>query len=139
MEFLPDGSSVPLPIDGGKGVLGLRADGVLHLRWKPGVKIATADAQAAMQLVNILCADGPRPMLVDMEETNAVSRGARGVFSLPCGASRIALLGSSPVDRLLANFALGLSSPPCPTHFFTSRSGAIEWLRRVEAGDPAER
>ncbi|MHA7263148.1 DUF7793 family protein [Arthrobacter sp. TMN-37] len=122
--------AAPQPIEGGKGTLELRPDGVLHLRWNRGIHIATEDARAAMADVDLLCADTSHPMLVDMEETKSVSRGARSVFSIPCGASRIALLGSSPVDRLLANFFLGLHSPPCPTHFFTSRADALDWLKR---------
>jgi hypothetical protein len=67
-------------------------------------------------------------MLVDMAAVASVSREARGVWSIPCSASRIALLGKSPVDRVLANFFLGVHVPPCPTRFFTSRSEALDWL-----------
>ncbi len=138
METPSGESTAPLPIEGGKGTLELRPDGVLHLKWDRGIHIASADARAAMDVVNLLCADTSHPMLVDMEATRSVSRGARSTFSIPCGASRIALLGSSPVDRLLANFFLGLHSPPCPTHFFTSRDHALEWLRRPEATEPPD-
>lgn len=67
-------------------------------------------------------------MLVDMAATQTVSREARAVWATPCAASRIALLGSDPVDRVLANFFLGIRRPPCPTEFFTSRSEAMSWL-----------
>lgn len=67
-------------------------------------------------------------MLVDMATVASVSREARSIWSIPCGASRIALLGTSPVDRVLANFFLGVHIPPCPTRFFTSRSEALDWL-----------
>ena len=70
-------------------------------------------------------------MLVDMATTSSVTRAARAVFSIPCAASRIALLGASPVDRVLANFFLGVHIPPCPTRFFTSRSEAMNWLGQV--------
>jgi hypothetical protein len=136
VEAVPDGSAAPVTVEGGKGTLELRADGVLHLRWDSGIHITSADARAAMKAVDLMCAGHSHPMLVDMEKTRSVSRGARSVFSIPCGASKIALLGSSPVDRLLANFFLGLHSPPCPTHFFTSRTGALAWLRRPGAEDP---
>ena len=64
--------------------------------------------QCAMLKVNQLCGENRHPMLVDMATTADVSRGARAVFGRPCQASRIALLGSSPVDRVLANFFLGV-------------------------------
>ncbi|MBJ2120833.1 STAS/SEC14 domain-containing protein [Arthrobacter sp. MSA 4-2] len=127
-----------MPIEGGKGTLELRPDGVLHLKWDLGIHITSDDARAAMDVVNVLCADTSHPMLVDMEATRSVSRGARSTFSIPCGASRIALLGSSPVDRLLANFFLGLHSPPCPTHFFTSREHALDWLKRPGEAEPLD-
>lgn len=116
-------------VDGGKGTLRLREDGILHLKWEQSVQIEEVDARAAMAAVNELCGDESHPMLVDMATTASVSRAARAVFSIPCAASRIALLGTSPVDRVMANFFLGVHIPPCPTRFFTSRADATEWLK----------
>lgn len=118
----------PITVEGGKGTLELRGDGVIHLVWKPKVQIEAADAQAAMAAVNEVSNGMEYPMLVDMATTESVHRDARAVFSIPCAASRIALLGSSPVDRVFANFFLGVHVPPCPTRFFTSRSEAMSWL-----------
>src|SRR5688500_20183922 len=81
--------------------------GILRLTWERGASITEADAEAAMAKVNALSGTSRHPMLVDMATTADVSRGARAVFGRPCQASRIALLGSSPVDRVLANFFLG--------------------------------
>lgn len=103
-------------------------DGVLLLRWLPGVQIEVEDAQAAMAQVNQMCQQEQHAMLVDMAAVASVSREARAIWSIPCRASRIALLGKSPVDRVLANFFLGVHVPPCPTRFFTSRSEAMDWL-----------
>jgi hypothetical protein len=102
--------------------------GVIQLKWARGVSISEADAEAAMSGVNELCGALRHPMLVDMATTAQVSRGARAVFGRPCQASRIALLGASPVDKVLANFILGINRPPCPTRFFTSRQEATDWL-----------
>jgi hypothetical protein len=108
--------------------LTLDADGMLRLRWPRGAVITEADAEHAMLRVNLLCGENRHPMLVDMATTAEVTRGARAVFGRPCQASRIALLGSSPVDRVLANFILGINSLPCPTRFFTSERDALVWL-----------
>ncbi|MEO5317372.1 STAS/SEC14 domain-containing protein [Arthrobacter sp. CC3] len=108
--------------------LALGADGVLRLTWPRGAVITAEDAERAMLRVNQLCGDERHPMLVDMATTADVSRGARAVFGRPCQASRIALLGASPVDRVLANFFLGINAVPCPTKFFTSERDAIAWL-----------
>jgi hypothetical protein len=114
--------------DGAKGTLELRSDGILHLIWDQDVAIEEVDAKAAMAKVNEICGDSEHPMLVDMATTASVSRSARAVFSIPCAANRIALLGRSPVDRVLANFFLGVHTPPCPTRFFNSRPDAMKWL-----------
>jgi hypothetical protein len=108
--------------------LALGTDGVLRLTWPRGAVITAEDAERAMLRVNQLCGDERHPMLVDMATTADVSRGARAVFGRPCQASRIALLGASPVDRVLANFFLGINAVPCPTKFFTSERDAIAWL-----------
>jgi len=118
----------PITVEGGKGTVELGADGVIHLVWKNKVTIEASDAQAAMRAVNDVGRGSEYPMVVDMASTEYVSRQARAVFSIPCAASRIALLGSSPVDRILVNFFLGVCVPPCPTRFFTSRSEAMTWL-----------
>ncbi|MFY9633819.1 MAG: STAS/SEC14 domain-containing protein [Cellulosimicrobium cellulans] len=118
------------PADAAKADLTLDAQGVVQLTWPRGVSISQADAEAAMRGVNELCGEVRHPMLVDMATTAQVSRGARTVFGRPCQASRIALLGSSPVDKVLANFILGLNKLPCPTRFFTARDEAMAWLRK---------
>jgi len=121
-------SVAPEAVDGGKGSVLMRDDGLVHLRWEPGITIEVNDARAAMAKVNEVCQGTPHPMLVDMAAVTSVTREARGVWSIPCSASRIALLGRSPVDRVLANFFLGVHIPPCPTRFFTSRAEAMDWL-----------
>lgn len=120
----------PVTVDGGKGTVQLGSDGVIHLIWEPHVRIEKEDAQAAMAAVNRIAGDGNYPMLVDMATTENVSIQARSVFSVPCAANRIALLGTSPVDRILANFFLGVHVPPCPTRFFTSRTESMKWLQQ---------
>ncbi len=124
-------------IQGGKATLELLPDGILHLAWDRDCTITTEDAESAMAAVNALASGEAHPMLVDMETTRTVTRGARAVFAIPCSASRIALLGSSPVDRMIANFFLGVNSPPCPTKFFTSRHQAGTWLQDDANEHPA--
>jgi hypothetical protein len=123
----------PITVDGGKGTVELGADGVLHLVWNPGTVLVAADVHAAMAKVNEV-ADGARyPMLINMANTQAVTREARSVFSVECAASRIALLGSNPFNRVIANFAMAQRTLPCPTRFFTSRDEAMNWLLHTPA------
>lgn len=118
----------PIVLEGGKGTVALENDEVIHPLWTPEVRIETADARAAMAAVNSIGQESEYPMLVDMTTTESLSREARSVFTIRCAASRIALLGTSPVDRILANWSLGVQNLPCPTRFFTSRAEAMKWL-----------
>lgn len=103
-------------------------NGVIHLDWTAGGRITGRSARIAQAEVNRISSDRPRPMLVNMALTDSVDREARTVFTEPSAASRIALLGRSPVDRVIANFVLGVSSMPTPTRFFTSEKDALRWL-----------
>jgi hypothetical protein len=67
-------------------------------------------------------------MLIGIADAQAVSRQAKSVFSVRCAALRIALLGSSPVNRVIANFAVERRIFPCPTGIFTPRNEAMYWL-----------
>ena len=118
----------PITVDGGKGTVELDAEEVLNLVWQPGTVLEADDVHAAMATVNELAAGAEYPMLIDIANTQAVTRQARSVFSVKCAASRIALLGSSPVTRVIANFAMARRTLPCPTRFFTSRDEAMWWL-----------
>jgi hypothetical protein len=108
--------------------LGFDSDGILRLEWTRGVVIDAPSAQLAMDRVNEMCGGRPTPLLIDMATTESVSRAARAVFAKRCDASAIALLGSSAVDRVLANFFLGVNAAPVPTRFFTDDDEAVRWL-----------
>lgn len=109
-------------------VIRFEADSVMSLAWKPGVRIGADNARAAVDAVNEIAAGRRYPLLVAMADAGHLSRGARDVFVEPCAASKIALLGRNPVDRMLADYQLAVQEPPCPTRFFTSEDEAMVWL-----------
>jgi hypothetical protein len=104
--------------------------GIVRLTWAEGLRITGQLAREAMTMVDALNGDRERPLLVDMTGTATLTRAARMVFTEKCSASSIVLLGRSAVDRVIANFALGVSAPPVPTRFFTSEPDATAWLLR---------
>lgn len=109
-------------------VVQLEPDNIISLAWHPGVHVEAANARDAVDAVN-RTADGQRyPLLVRMAAPGHLSRAARDVFVEPCAATRIALLGSNPVDRMLADYQLAAQPAPCPTRFFTSEEEALRWL-----------
>ncbi|UUL75388.1 STAS/SEC14 domain-containing protein [Pseudarthrobacter sp. Fe7] len=116
-------------VEGAKVAVTLGNDGIIRLVWNWHVRIEAIDAHAAMAAVDELADGREYPMLVDMTSTASLSRQARSVFSSRCAASRIALVGSSPVDRILANWVLSGQKLPCPKRFFNSDAEATTWLR----------
>lgn len=102
----------------------------MRLRWTPGVVITGALAAEAMAAVDELNSGLERPLLVEMAGTDSPDLDAREYFGRPCTASRIALLGESPVDRVRASFAPRhqYAGFPVPTRFFTSEPAALAWL-----------
>lgn len=115
-------------VAGGKAALSLRPDGILHLIWAPGSYVQEEDAVAAVTTMNRISADQNRPLLVDMRNAGNTSSGARDVFALPHAASRVALLGESPVDQVIASFFTRVHRPQRPTRYFTSEAKALIWL-----------
>ena len=121
-------------IDVGDSVVRLEDGRLLHLVWNHGVRIDADNAREAMDAVNEVANGRMYPLLVDMAATTFLSRSARNVFAQPCAASRIALLGESPVDRALVDYQLHTTPVPCPTRFFTSKSEALAWLGTKDQG-----
>lgn len=102
--------------------------GFVALTWTPGLDIDGELADAAVRLVDALNGERTRPLLVNMAGTRALSRDARVVFTRPCSVSRLALLGRSRVDSMIANFALGVAAHPMPMRFFIDEAEAVSWL-----------
>ena len=104
-------------------------DDVIRLKWTEGITITEDAARLAASFVNVVSADRRRPMIVDMTRTAAVTRQARTVFLEPGAASRIALLGRSPVDRVIAELH-PRGSATCPVRPGSSppTSAALTWL-----------
>jgi hypothetical protein len=102
---------------------------LLRLTWARDASITEADAEAAMEKVNVLCGQNRHPMLVDMATTADVSRGARAVFGRPVPGFKdraARFVSGGPGDGQLF---LGINKLPCPTRFFTSEADALAWLK----------
>ncbi len=116
-------------IEGCRATVEVLPDGIIHLVFDQDTTVTTEDAESIVVLIDNLAGAEGRPMLAEMANTRTVTRGARAVFAGPRAASRIALLGSSPVDQVIATFYIAVNTPDCPTRFFTSRQRAMAWLQ----------
>lgn len=107
-------------------------DNVVRLTWTPGVQITQDATEQSVRAVDELRDGGHGPLYVDMTGTSTITRDARQVYKRPMASvTRLALVGRSAVDRVVANFALGVSGTAMPTRYFTSESAATEWLREA--------
>ncbi|NKX53312.1 DUF7793 family protein [Arthrobacter mobilis] len=116
-----------------EGVEAVLSDGddAIRIFLPRGVPITAIVAEAAAARFGELAGPAPRPAILDVTGVASISREARSVLCRMAGAAAIALLGESPVDRVIANFMLGADPLPCPAGFFTSESLALAWLENV--------
>ncbi|CAN7314873.1 hypothetical protein ASF98_06965 [Arthrobacter sp. Leaf337] len=105
--------------------------GILHLRWAQGQFIDEEEARAAVAAAEKMCGTRRYPMLVTLAAPVWLSCKARRILTLPGPADRIAIVGSSPVDAVMARFFLTGKALACPARFFTSAGKAVAWLRDV--------
>jgi hypothetical protein len=102
--------------------------GYVRCDWRRGTRITGELARAAIKRLDELADGRKRPLLVDMRGTASLTREGRQAFAEECSASRIALLGESAVDRVIANFTLSVIVMAMPTRYFTSEPAALAWL-----------
>lgn len=107
--------------------LSVDESGLVRLIWVAGTRITSSLARRSMDAIDELNAGRRRPLLVQMRGTG-IDRDARLEFTREVSVSRLALLGGSPVDRVVANFAMSVSRVATPTRFFSSEADAVAWL-----------
>ena len=105
-------------------------EGHILLVLPPGEVVTGTMAATAAAEVDRLAGTRKMPMLLVLTGVEALTRGARTVFGNAESLAAVAVLGVSPVDRVIANFLLGGASQPCPTRYFSSEQEALAWLRR---------
>ncbi|MEW1947908.1 STAS/SEC14 domain-containing protein [Pseudarthrobacter sp902506025] len=116
----------------GKGTMEL-SGGILRLSWKQGTYIGIDVATAALGVIETLCQGAQLPMLVEIGGVTH-SAAARKVFPSRSNISRMALVGTSPKDRIIAVFRLPMAPAGFPIRYFTTKDKALEWLRDGSRG-----
>jgi hypothetical protein len=75
----------------------------------------------------------PRPMFVDFKNMKSQTKECRDYYSRDPNHLKthtaIAILVSSTLSRVFANFFIGLNRPQNPTRLFDNREEAIKWLQ----------
>lgn len=110
--------------------IGVRAleSGIVQVTLPPNEEVAGAEARVAGAAVRAI-ANGRRvPVMLVMTGVVGVSVEARQVYVSSIAASAFALVGESPVDRVIAHYLLRSRTETIPAQFFTSEAEAVEWL-----------
>ncbi|WP_171027474.1 STAS/SEC14 domain-containing protein [Pseudarthrobacter sp. NamE2] len=110
-----------------KGTLEL-SDGIYRLRWNQGVTVELEDTERLVAGLDALGDGKPLPLLIQVGGVT-FTYASRKVSPPAAHVSRIALLGSSPVDQVIALFLFRFYQLPCPIKYFTSLRPALAWLR----------
>lgn len=111
----------------------LAAEGHIVLILPAGEVVTGSMAATAAAEVDRLAGHRKLPLLLILTGVEALTRSARTVFSNAGSLEAAAVVGVSPVDRVIANFLLGGGIQPCPTRYFSAEPDALAWLRRKHA------
>ena len=96
---------------------------------------ADLDDAAAAQLreqLGELVGDRRVAVVLELTGVGSVSRTARAAYAAIPSVTAWAVVGESPVDRLLGHFLLGGEFSSVPARYFTSDGEALDWLSRLD-------
>ena len=118
---------------GPREVLIERLDDVVAITLVPGTQITHVDTlKIRGQLIDVFNGQASGLML-QLAGVATIDREAMTLYAKAVAVSALAVVGSSPVDRVVAHRLVGMTSPRCPHRYFTCRDEALEWLRSKPA------
>jgi len=91
----------------------------------------TAAAQLYRRLGE-LAGDRRVAVVLDLSGVKSVNRAARAAYAAIPSVSAWAILGETPVDRLLGHFLLGGEFSSVPARYFSAENDALDWLSRLD-------
>lgn len=106
----------------------LRDGGIIEIVLPADAEIEGPDARMAGTEVRALANGRRMPVLLTITGVMRISPEARHVYSSSIAASAFALVGETPVDRVIAHYLLRSKTETIPAQFFMSEAEAIDWL-----------
>lgn len=102
--------------------------GIIEVLLPPNQEIEGQEARVAGAAVRLLANGRRMPVLLVITGVVGVSVEARHAYTGSIAASAFAVVGESPVDRVIAHYLLRAGTETIPAKFFTSEAEAVEWL-----------
>ncbi len=126
----PPGADAPVTGRNGPPSVRLNGDGILEIQLPPDRELNGDDARAAGAAALRLAGGRQLPVLLVISGVPGLRGDARQNLTdaLTAVASAFAIVGESPVDRVIAHYLLRPKSGMVPARFFTAGSEAAEWL-----------
>ena len=106
----------------------IRDGGIIEVMLPANEEIQGPEARVAGAAVRALAHGRRMPVLLVITGVLGVSVEARHVYSTSIAASAFALVGESPVDRVIAHYLLRSRTETIPAQFFLSEAEAIDGL-----------
>lgn len=101
---------------------------MVRITLQPQSRIGKADGVSTRAQLLALTQGKPVAILLEITGVESVSRDAVAVYSEASTVTAFALLGQSPVDRIIAHSRRGLTVPNCPVQYFEDEQQALGWL-----------
>lgn len=121
----------------GRASVSVRADGIQYLQWVQGTTVDGRDAHDVLEESMRLSGGEKYAILVNMTGIAHQTQDAREAFNADARVIAAALLGTGPMDEILAG---GSTRAVHPTAFFTSEDDAVAWLaERVRQSSGTDR
>ncbi|GAB3564793.1 hypothetical protein GCM10027405_21290 [Arthrobacter alkaliphilus] len=106
-------------------------EGIIRITLRPGGRITAEDGVLVQEQYLALTGGAGAAVLLQVIGVESVSRDAVRFFSEASTITAFAILGSTPVDRVIAHGRRGLPAPQCPTQYFSDEHLALGWLRTL--------
>jgi hypothetical protein len=109
--------------------------GIIEVLLPANQEIQGPESRIAGEAVRSLAAGRRMPVILVLTGVLGLSVEARQVYTGSIAAAAFALVGESPVDRVIAHYLLRSRGESIPAQFFTSELAAIEWLGQYVRGE----
>lgn len=121
---------MPSSAETGRFHLSYLATGVLTVCWARSLEVTAGDIEALRICLQELAPGRLPPVLADLNGMITLSREAFAALSSATDLPAVAVVGASPVEKVLVAHFQAVHRPAYPIEYFERRDEALTWLLR---------